>query len=167
MKLTHQIILTTAQSTHMNYYQEKILAGTSVLIAAAVSWLGAILSEGDARWFFVTLTTGIVVSISMALMTRRGESENRKAESIKIVCGRFMFAVIGAVVGTRILVFFVPRLRAIHDDVLLLAGFSALVSITTFTVGYGLIRNLDDEKVSLGDRLKEFAISVLTFLLKK
>lgn len=157
MKLPH---ILESEYIQMNYYYEKIFFGTTNLIGGAVALLGAILSEGDTRWFYVTLTVGIIVSTCMALMTRRTESMN-------VVAGRFLFAVICTVLATRIVPYIIPPLDAIHEDVLLLGCAAGAVNVLSFTVGYGLIRNLDDEKVSLGNRLKDFAISVLTFLLKK
>ncbi len=77
MKLTKLI---ESEYTSMNYFAEKIFFGTLTLTSSGVAALGAILSEGDARWFYVTFAVGPLVSTCMALMTRRNES-------MKVVAG--------------------------------------------------------------------------------
>ena len=152
MRLTH---ILESEYTKMNYYYERIFFGTTNLIGGAVALLGAILSEGDTRWFCVTLTVGIIVSTCMALMTRR-------TESMKVVSGRFLFAVICTVLATRIVPYIIPPLYAIYEDVLLLGCAAGAVNVLSFTVGYGLIRSLDDEKISVGKWLKDVLIMLLT-----
>lgn len=149
---TTKLIIT---ATMHNYYLEKIFFGSLTLAAAFISWLGLLFSEGDFRWLFATLVGGIVTSTSMALLTRY-------KESMKIVVGRFLFALIGAVVGTRVLVFFFPKLKAVHDDAFLLAGFAAVMSVFFFTWGYGMIRSMDDEKLPIGKWFKDLLILFLT-----
>jgi hypothetical protein len=50
----------------------------------------------------------------------------------------------------------------VQDDVLLLGFASACVCVLAFTVGFGLIRNLDQDKFSLGKWLKDLIITILT-----
>jgi hypothetical protein len=137
------------------YYTEKLFFGISNLLAAGAGMLGAILNEGDMRWVCVTLSVGIVVSTAMSLMTRR-------EESMRIVAGRNLFAVLTTVLGTRALAHWWESLAVVQDDVLLLGFASACVCVLAFTVGFGLIRNLDQDKFSLGKWLKDLIITILT-----
>lgn len=145
-----------SEYTQMNYHHERIFFGTTNLIGCAVAILGAILSEGDTRWFCVTLTVGIIVSTCMALMTRN-------TESMKVVSGRFLFALTCTVLATRLVPYAIPSMaEAIYNDVLLLGVVSGIVNVLAFTVGYGLIKSLNDEKISLGRWLKDILIMLLT-----
>ena len=128
---------------HHTYYTEKIFFGTTNLVAAAFGLLGAMINEGDARWICVTMSVGIIVSTSMALMTRRDES-------MRIITGRSLFAVITSIFGTRALAHYILSLAPVNDDILLLGFVSGCVTVLTFTVGYGLIRSLNDQKFTLG-----------------
>ena len=137
------------------YYTEKLFFGIGNLLAAGAGLVGAMLNEGDARWVYVTLSVGILVATSMSLMTRR-------EESMRIIAGRNLFAVMTTVLGTRALAHWSKALSAVQDDVLLLGFASACVCVLAFTVGFGLIRNLDQDKFSLGKWIKDIIITILT-----
>lgn len=139
----------------MNYYNEKIFFGTTNLIGAFFATLGAMMTYGDARWIFVTLVVGIITSTSMALMTR-------KDENMKIVVGRFLFAVVATVLGTRVLSHSIASLAIMNDDIIFLGAIAGAVNVFAFTVGYGLIRSLNDERISLGRWLKDLLLTILT-----
>lgn len=109
-----KIPLIEGDTTHINYFTEKIFFGTLNLIGGAIAAIGAILSEDDTRWFCITLTVGIIVSTCMALMTRN-------TESMKVVSGRFLFALTCTVLATRLVPYVIPSMaEAIYNDVLLL-----------------------------------------------
>jgi hypothetical protein len=140
---------------HHTYYTEKIFFGIANLLGAAFGLLGAMMTEGDARWIYVTLSVGILVSTSMSLMTRRDES-------MRVIAGRNLFTVIVTVLGTRALTHWVITLAPAKDDILLLGFLSACVCVCAFTIGFGLIRSLDQEKFSLGRWLKDLLLLLLT-----
>jgi len=151
-----KIPLIDGDTTHINYFTEKMFFGILNLIGSAIAAIGAILSEDDTRWFCITLTVGIIVSTCMALMTRN-------TESMKVVSGRFLFALTCTVLATRLVPYAIPSMAdAIYSDVLLLGVVSGIVNVLAFTVGYGLIKSLNDEKISLGRWLKDILIMLLT-----
>jgi len=137
------------------YYTEKLFFGVSNLLAAGAGMLGAMLNEGDARWVYVTLSVGILVATSMSLMTRR-------EEPMRIIAGRNLFAVMTTVLGTRALAHWSEVLAAVQEDILLLGFVSACVCVIAFTVGFGLIRSLDQQKLGLGRWVKDLIITILT-----
>jgi hypothetical protein len=137
------------------YYTEKLFFGVSNLLAAGAGMLGAMLNEGDARWVYVTLSVGILVATSMSLMTRR-------EETMRIIAGRNLFAVMTTVLGTRALAHWSEVLAAVQEDILLLGFVSACVCVIAFTVGFGLIRSLDQQKLGLGRWVKNLIITILT-----
>jgi hypothetical protein len=137
------------------YYTEKLFFGVSNLLAAGAGMLGAMLNEGDARWVYVTLSVGILVATSMSLMTRR-------EETMRIIAGRNLFAVMTTVLGTRALAHWSEVLAAVQEDILLLGFVSACVCVIAFTVGFGLIRSLDQQKLGLGRWVKDLIITILT-----
>jgi len=140
---------------HHTYYTEKLFFGISNLLAAGAGMLGAMLNEGDARWVYVTLSVGILVATSMSLMTRR-------EETMRIIAGRNLFAVMTTVLGTRALAHWSEVLAAVQEDILLLGFVSACVCVIAFTVGFGLIRSLDQQKLGLGRWVKDLIITILT-----
>jgi len=143
------------KSLAMTYYTEKIFFGSVNLVCSYIALLGAIMTDGDARWMLVTLSVGIFLSTTFALMTRYDES-------MRIVAGRSLFAVFWAVFGTRLLIFVFPGLQNMHDDLLLLGAVSGGVTAVSFTAGYGLIRSMDSEKLSIGKWIKDMIIIMLT-----
>lgn len=137
------------------YYTEKLFFGIGNMLAAGAGLLGAMLNEGDARWVYVTLSVGIIVSTSMSLMTRRDES-------MRVIAGRNLFTVIATVLGTRGLAHWSDLYVAVRDDILLLGFVSACVCVAAFTIGFGFIRSLDQQKLGLGRWLKDLLITILT-----
>jgi hypothetical protein len=137
------------------YYTEKLLFGIGNMLAAGAGLLGAMLNEGDARWVYVTLSVGIIVSTSMSLMTRRDES-------MRVIAGRNLFTVIATVLGTRGLAHWSDLYAAVRDDILLLGFVSGCVCVAAFTIGFGFIRSLDQQKLGLGRWLKDLLITILT-----
>lgn len=138
-----------------HHYYEKVFFGTANLLGAALAGMGAVLTDGDTRWLYVTLVVGILCSTSLALMTRK------PTESIGVVAGRSLFAIIMTAVGTRLLAYWAD-LSVAHTDVIYLGGLSMLVNVLAYTVGYGLIRSLDDGKIGLGTRIVNIIVSILT-----
>ena len=137
------------------YYSEKLFFGIGNMLAAGAGLVGAMLNEGDARWVYVTLSVGIIVSTSMSLMTRRDES-------MRVIAGRNLFTIIATVLGTRGLAHWTDLYLAVRDDILLLGFVSACVCVASFTVGFGFIRSLDQQKLGLGRWLKDLLITILT-----
>ncbi len=142
-------------SMEHTYYTEKLFFGIGNMLAAGAGLVGAMFNEGDARWVYVTLSVGIIVSTSMSLMTRRDES-------MRVIAGRNLFTIIATVLGTRGLAHWTDLYIAVRDDILLLGFVSACVCIAAFTVGFGFIRSLDQQKLGLGRWLKELIITILT-----
>lgn len=140
---------------HHTYYTEKLFFGISNLLAAGAGILGAMLNEGDMRWVCVTLSVGILVSTAMSLMTRR-------EETMRIIAGRNLFAVMATTLGTRALAHWFDAIAPVYDDVLLLGFASACVCVVAFTVGFGLIRSLDQDKFSIGKWLVDILLLILT-----
>jgi hypothetical protein len=81
---------------------------------------------------------------------------------MRIIAGRNLFAVMTTVLGTRALAHWSEVLAAVQEDILLLGFVSACVCVIAFTVGFGLIRSLDQQKLGLGRWVKDLIITILT-----
>lgn len=138
-----------------HYYYEKLLYGTTSLLASSLSFAGAILSHDEQQWVYVTFAVGILISCCMGLITRRDES-------MRVVVGRGLFSTISTVLLTRLLVYYFSALQMAKDDPLILGGIAAGVCIFAFTIGYGFIRGLDQEKFSLAKTIRDLLILILT-----
>lgn len=121
----------------MNPFHDKLFFGASVLTGAAFSTLGAVLTEGESRWLFATLTASIMMSAFLALMFKKSE------EAILAVVGRCGFAVFGGIFMTRPVVHFLRLEEEVYKDIISLAGMASLVCIGTFFVGYALLKLLE------------------------
>jgi len=138
-----------------HYFADKIFFGTMALISAGLNIIGAMFAPHESQWLCVTMAVGSLVSACLALMTRRNES-------IRIIAGRCLFSVIVAVLGTRVLVRYFDALAIAGDDILLLGALAGTVTVVSFTIGFGFIRSLDDDKFSLGQWIKDMLLLILT-----
>jgi hypothetical protein len=138
-----------------NYFHEKVFFGTMNMLAAGASLAGGLLSNEEARWIYVTLAVGILVATSLALMTR-------KDEPMSVVVGRFLFAMIATVLLTRWFAHWANLIELLESDVLMLGAVSGTVCVTAFTIGYGMIRSMDQKKISIGKWLHETLLAILT-----
>jgi hypothetical protein len=130
----------------MTYTQEKIAYGVYNLAGAAASTVGAILTDGEARWLYVTITASILTAGFLALVFKKLD------ESIRIVIGRSGLAILGGVLGSR---YIVHRygIAAVDGDVVALAGVAAGVCIASFIVGYPLLQLVNSKSGSLAKKL--------------
>jgi hypothetical protein len=66
----------------MNSFHEKLLFGITTLASTGFSMLGAIMTDGEARWLYVTLAASSMTSGFLALMFKKQD------EAIRLVVGR-------------------------------------------------------------------------------
>lgn len=130
----------------MTYTQEKITYGIAAMASAAMSTLGAILSEGDNRWLFVTLTSSILTACFLALVFKRVD------ETIRIVIGRAGLAIIGGVLGSRYIVHHYG-IKSVDSDVVALAGVAAAVTLGGFIIGYPLLQLINSKSGTLAEKI--------------
>lgn len=127
----------------MNYYHEKILFAISTLCSTAFFWLGAIVSEGDVRWLFVTMGVSTLGSSFLAMTFRHA------TESIRVVIGRCGITILAAVFGSKALVQY-WNLKIVNEDITLLGAVTLLVTLIAYFPGHGLVKSLDRESGTLG-----------------
>jgi hypothetical protein len=130
----------------MTYTEEKITYGIAALTASAASTLGAMMTDGESRWFFVTITSSILTACFLALVFKRSD------EGIRLVIGRAGLSILGGVLASR---FVVDRfgLSVVHNDIVALAGVAAAVTIACFVIGYPLLQLINSKSGSIADRI--------------
>lgn len=130
----------------MNSFHEKILFGLTTLSGTGFSMLGAIVTDGEARWLYVTLAASSMTSGFLALMFKKQE------EAIRLVVGRCGFAILGGVLATRPMVHWLGFENLTHTDIISLGGLSALTCIITFFVGFAGLLLLEKQAPQLADK---------------
>lgn len=130
----------------MHQFAEKILYGASALASAAASTMGAIMTEGDTRWFFVTVTASILTACFLALIFKKTE------ESIRIVIGRSGIAILCGVLLSRWMVHSFG-IKMVDGDVVGLAGLAAAVTAGGFLVGFKLLHLINSKSDSLAKKI--------------
>lgn len=138
-----------------HYFKEKILFAAASFASSCFAGLGAIMTDGETRWIYVTMSIAILCSAFLALSFRRSE------ESIRVVVGRCGMSCLLTVFGTRILVE-AANLKVAHTDVLYLGGLSLAVCVASYTVGHGLFRSLDENSTGMGNWIRKFLMKMLS-----
>lgn len=114
----------------MNQFHEKVFFGLTTLVSTAFSTIGAIMTTGETRWVYVTLAASSLTSGFLSLMFKRAE------ETIRLVIGRFGFAILGGILLTKPIVHHLGFERLAETDIISLAGLSAVCCIGTFFCGF-------------------------------
>lgn len=130
----------------MTPFHEKILFGLSILASAAASTMGAVLSTGETRWLYVTITSCILTAAFLALVFKRSD------ETIRIVVGRSGLSILGGVLGSRFIVH-KYGITAANSDVVALAGIAAAVCMGAFIIGYPLLQLVNSKSGGLAKKI--------------
>ena len=136
----------------MTWWQEKLVFSGSIFFAAAAAWLGAMFSDEQVAWLFVTVAASVLTAGFLALVFRR------PTEGIAVVVGRCGIAVMGGVLGTRIGVN-VIGIDAAHGDPIYLAGVTTMFCAAAFFVGFALVRELDETSPKIAKRLMDWLVN--------
>lgn len=130
----------------MTYTQEKITYGLAAMASAAMATLGAVMSEGESRWLFVTLTSSILTACFLALVFKRVD------ETIRIVIGRAGLSILGGVLGSH----YIVRqygLKIVDNDIVALAGVAAGVTMGGFIIGYPLLQLINAKSGTISQKI--------------
>lgn len=130
----------------MTYTGEKMMLGVTSVSGGFVAAIGAIFTEGEAKWLCVTLAISIVVASFLALVFKRAD------ETIKVVVGRCGLSLIGGIFGTRYLLH-TGVLKIVDNDMILLASQAAGVTIASFLIGYPLLQIINANGKTLADKI--------------
>ena len=130
----------------MTTHLEKLTFGTFTGGASVISAIGAILTEGDARWLCITAFISFLTSGFLSLMFKKVD------ETIQIVVGRAGIAILGGMFATRPVVHWF-NLESVYTDAIYLAGVSAGVCVLMFFVGIQLIKVLEVSAPSLAKKI--------------
>jgi hypothetical protein len=136
----------------MTWFQEKLFFSASIGLSAAVSWIGAIVSTGDARWIYVTLSSSILMAAFLALVVRQS------GETIQLTVGRCGIAILGGVLGTRLGIGLLNE-EVIHSDMIYLAGVSSLFCVGAFLLGVAFLRAVDQSSTHIAKRALDWMLS--------
>lgn len=130
----------------MTYTQEKITYGIAAITSATASTFGAVLTSGESRWLFVTITASILTACFLALIFKRVD------EGIRLVIGRAGLSILGGVLGSRFIVHHYG-ITVVDSDIVALAGVAAAVTMGGFLVGYPLIQIINAKSGTLAERI--------------
>ena len=130
----------------MTPFHEKIFFGFSTLLGAGFSMLGAIMTDGEARWIYVTLASSSMTSGFLALMFKRAD------ETIRLSVGRCGFAILGGILATRPIVHQLGFEELTETDIISLGGLSSITCIGTFFVGYAFLRCVERSAPALAEK---------------
>jgi peptidoglycan/LPS O-acetylase OafA/YrhL len=136
----------------VTWWEEKIVFALSIFGTAAAAWIGAILSDEETTWLFVTVAASTLTSGFLALVFRR------PTEGIGVVIGRCGIAIMGGVLGTRIGVT-AMHIQPAHSDPIYLAGVTTMVCAAAFFVGFALVRELDESSPKIAKRIMDWLLN--------
>jgi hypothetical protein len=120
----------------MQAFHEKVFFGIISMIGAALSTTGAILTDGETRWVFVTFTVSILTAAFLALTFKA------PSEGIRLVVGRCGLSVLGGILGTQPVVHYF-KIDSVHENVISLAAASSVVCVAFFFVGYAMLKIIE------------------------
>lgn len=130
----------------MTHFQEKVLFSLGALTSSASSMIGSILSEAEARWFYITLTASILMAAFLSLMFKKAD------ENIRLVIGRCGLAIFGGVFLTQPIIHW-ASLEMVYTDSISLAGTSSAVCIFTFFVGFAFLKIVEAKAPAIAEKL--------------
>lgn len=133
----------------MNYFHEKIMFGLATLVSGYSSLLGALMTQGETRWAFITLGVSTMSAAFLALIFRKEE------ESIKTTVGRCGIATILGVCASRFVTHYYEW-QIVMDDAIIMAGLAFVVTTFGFFIAYELLQTLNSETRPLTAKLIEF-----------
>ena len=135
----------------MAYCHDKILFGITSALSGSILWIGAVFTDGEARWLYLTAAASIMMAGFLSLVFRR------PTESIRLVIGRAGIAILGGIFGTRLLVhnFDLGEMAA---DGINLAGIATIACAITFFAGIRALNILAKRSNALIDRVLDAAI---------
>jgi hypothetical protein len=113
-------------------FHEKLAAGIATITAAGISYVGAILTDGEVRWVCITMASAFLMSMLVAVLLRA------PTESMKLTIARAGFAIMVGVLGTRELLIRWGA-DAFEHDAIRLAGVAAAATIGGHVLGYPLL----------------------------
>lgn len=129
----------------MNTFHEKLFFGTATLTSVGTSTLGALMTEGETRWVFVTFTCSILTAAFMALMFKRSD------EGVRLVIGRCGFSVLGGILATQPAAYYF-KVDTVHTNIISLAALSSVVCIGFFFVGYAMLKIVEAKAPALAEK---------------
>lgn len=129
----------------MQSFHEKLLFGFASLTSAGMSTAGAIMTDGETRWVFVTFTVSILTAAFLALMFKRAE------ENFRLVVGRCGISVLGGILVTQPVVHYF-KIDSVHTNVISLAAVSGAVCIACFFVGFSLLKLIEAKSPALAEK---------------
>lgn len=135
----------------MSPFAEKVFFGSIALIGTTFSTLGAIMTTGETRWVYVTFAASSMTSGFVSLMVKKDE------DAIHRTLGRFGFAILGGILGTKPIVTQLGFSKLCETDIISLAGLSSAVCIGTFFVGVSFLKLLEVAAPGIAEKwLKKF-----------
>lgn len=130
----------------MTDFHDKIGFGLTTLASAATSATGAVLTEGEAKWVFITFTASFLLSGFLALIFKKSD------ETIRLVIGRCGFAIMGGILATKPVIHYFSLEEATSRDMIALAGVSSVVCGFFFIFGFALLKILENRAPSIADK---------------
>ena len=121
----------------MTPHLEKIGFGLSSLAFTFFSTLGAMMTTGETRWVYVTFASSSMMAGFLSLMFKQPN------ETIRLAIGRFGFAIMGGILGTKPVIHHLGFDSLCETDIISLAGLSAMTCILTFFLGVGVLKALE------------------------
>ena len=130
----------------MTQHHERIFFGITSIFASSVSLMGAIMTDGEARWIYVTMAVSGLVAGFLSLMFKA------RGETIRSVVGRSGIAILGGIFATKPIMFWM-KIQPNGLDVIELGAAAGLVTILTFFVGRQLLFLLDRKAPGLAQKI--------------
>jgi hypothetical protein len=121
----------------MQPFHEKLLFGFTSLLTTTFSTMGAILTEGETRWVYVTFAASSMTSGFVTLMFKKAN------DTIQATMGRFGFAILGGILGTKPIIHHLGFEQLVETDIISLGGLSAATCIGTYFIGYACLTILE------------------------
>ena len=130
----------------MTYTGEKAIYGLATIGGSGLSALGAIMSQGEARYLYVTLAVSIVTAAFCAIVFKS------RTENMRTVVGRCGLSILGGIFGTRYALH-KEWLTVVDEDVIILGGQAIGVTIASFFVGFWVLHLLNRRGKDLADKV--------------
>lgn len=130
----------------MSHFEEKVFFGIFSMMSSGFLWLGAIMTEGDARWLYITFASSIMTAAFLSLVFKK------TSESIRLVVGRSGLAIMGGIFGTKFVVSHTEAIN-VYNDGIALAGVACGVCIASFLVGFTLLGIISKKSEEISQKI--------------
>jgi hypothetical protein len=139
----------------MNHWtQDKMMLMVSAIIGSSATYLGAIMSEGEARWLLVSFGSAMLASVMLAIGFRKPH------ETTRIVIGRCFIAIMVGVSITKTALHY-WKLDWLDKDIVALLLASNGATTFGYLIGYEVLLLINQDSGSISKWIYNWLVKKL------